>query len=124
MPRLSRPSLLVPAALALGLATAAGPAHADTEGKRGRVTALRINTPGSDEHPLFSGSITVKLGSGALVEYRWGGSSCPGQKLSDPQVDLLMAAFVERSRTRITPLYTMGEGPGTRCLVGFTLNAG
>ncbi|MCA9711562.1 MAG: hypothetical protein KDK70_37350 [Myxococcales bacterium] len=115
---------LVSLALALGLLALPHPARADTEGKRGRIMRLRINTPSSDDHPSYLGSITVKLGSGELVEYRWGGSSCPSQKLTDPQIELLRTAFVERNRTRLLPLYTMGEGAGTRCLVGFELIAG
>lgn len=118
---------VLPSVLACALAgvVAAGPARADDEGKSGRVTQLRINTPGSVEHPLYHGSITVKLlGSSTLVEYRWGGSSCPKVKLTDHQLDVLLTAFVQRSRTRVIPQYSMGEGTGTRCLVGFELIAG
>jgi len=113
-------------ALALVASLAAPlPAHADEEGKAGRVTELRINTPGSDAHPSFHGSIILKLvGSSTLVEYRWGGSSCPRQTLSDPQIQVLAHAFVQRTRTKLVPMYTMEEGSGTRCLVGFTLAAG
>jgi hypothetical protein len=112
-------------ALCLASLIAPQPAHADEEGKSGRIIELRVNTPSSDDHPSFHGSITLKLvGTSTLVEYRWGGSSCPAQKLSDPQIDVLMTAFVQRNRTKLTPKYTMGEGDGTRCLVGFTLVAG
>lgn len=116
------PSVLACALVAVG---AAGPAHADEEGKSGRITQLRINTQASDQHPLFHGSIILKLtGSNTLVEYRWGGSSCPGVKLGEHQIDLLTTAFVQRNRTRVIPRYSMGEGTGTRCLVGFELVAG
>lgn len=112
-------------ALVAGSVVAASPAHADDEGKEGRVIQIRINTPGSDAHPSYHGAITIKVvGSSALVEYRWGGSTCPKQTLSDREIDVLVNAFVQRSRTRLIPVYTMGEGSGTRCLVGFTLAAG
>lgn len=112
-------------ALAAGGLAAPRPAHADEEGKEGRVIQLRINTPGSDAHPSYHGAITIKVvGSSTLVEYRWGGSTCPKQTLSDREIDVLVNAFVQRSRTRLIPMYTMGEGSGTRCLVGFTLSAG
>jgi hypothetical protein len=112
-------------ALCLAIAGLPSPAHADEEGKAGRVVQLRINTPGSDVHPSYHGAITIKVvGSSTLVEYRWGGSSCPKQSLSDPQIEILTEAFVQRTRTKLTPVYTMGEGTGTRCLMGFTLVAG
>lgn len=112
-------------ALCLAIAGLPSPAHADEEGKEGRVVQLRINTPGSDDHPSYHGSITIKVvGSSSLVEYRWGGSSCPKQTLSDVQIGILMEAFVQRSRTKLSPVYTMGEGTGTRCLMAFTLAAG
>lgn len=112
-------------ALCLAIAGLPSPAHADEEGKEGRVVQLRINTPGSDEHPSYHGAITIKVvGSSTLVEYRWGGSSCPKQTLSDPQIVILAEAFVQRNRTKLIPVYTMGEGTGTRCLMAFTLAAG
>lgn len=99
---------------------AAGPAHADEEGISGRIVQLRINTPGSDQHPLFHGSITLDVvGTGSQIEYRWGGSSCPGVKLTDHQIDLLMTAFVQRTHVQVIPKYT--KGTGARCLVGFVL---
>jgi len=104
---------------------APSPAHAEEAGKAGRVVAVRINTPGSDAHPSYHGSITIKLvGSSTLVEYRWGGSSCPKQSLGDAQIDVLVEAFVQRNRTKLVPVYSIEEGAGTRCLVGFTLEAG
>lgn len=112
-------------ALVLASLVAPSPAHADETGKQGRLTQLRINTPSSEKHPSYHGSITLKQsGSSTLVEYRWGGSSCPAQKLTDPQIDVLVTAFVQRNRTKLTPMYTMGEGNGTRCLVSFELVAG
>ena len=100
-------------------------ATADDEGVSGRVTRLRINTPGSEQHPSFLGAITIKQpSSGDMYEYRWGGSSCPGQKLTEAQIDVLLTAFVQRNRTLVTPRYTMGEGVSTRCLVAFELAAG
>jgi hypothetical protein len=113
-------------ALALVASLAAPrPAHAEEAGKAGRVVGLRINTPGSDAHPSYHGAITLKLvGTSTLVEYRWGGSSCPKQTLGDPYIEVLAHAFVQRNRTKLVPVYTMEEGSGTRCLVGFTLEAG
>ncbi len=126
MKRLVESARFLSTGLALLLATvvAPSPAHADQSGHQGRVMQLRINTPGSVAHSSFHGSVTLKLeASNTLVEYRWGGSSCPAQKLSDPQLDVLVTAFVQRNDTKLTPTYTMGEGNGTRCLVGFELVA-
>jgi len=123
---MSRATLLrlVPCTLALALATAPRPALADEEGKVGRIDRLRINTLGSTDHASFQGAVTLTLiGSKDQVEYRWGGSSCPGQKLNEFQIQLLMTAMAQRERTKVAPRYSMGEG-GTRCLVGFELAAG
>lgn len=127
MKRIAFPARLLSTALAFAVAgvAAPSPAHADEEGKQGRIVQLRINNPGSDAHPLYHGSITVELlGSTTQVEYRWGGSSCRAQTLSDVQLDVLVTAFVQRKKTKVTPIFRMDEGSGTRCLVAFSLVAG
>lgn len=126
MTRTSHPARLLSTALVFALTSLAAPtpAHADQEGEAGRVIQLRLNNPSSVAHPSYHGSITLKVNKSTLVEYRWGGSSCPAQMLSAQQIDMLAMAFVERSETKLTPMYTMGEGTGTRCMVGFTLVAG
>lgn len=123
---MTRPTLprLAVAPLILAMLGIASPAHADDEGKIGRVHQLRINTIGSEDHSQYQGSVTLKLvPSTDLQEYRWGGSSCPGQKLNDLQIQLLMTAMVQSSKTKVSPRYTMGDRR-TRCLVGFELIAG
>jgi len=99
-------------------------ARADETGKSGRVSQLRINTPGSVEHASYHGSITIKRPTtGQLIEYRWGGSTCPAHKLTDTQLDILVMAFAQRDRTMLSPHYITGEGAGNRCLVGFEIVA-
>jgi hypothetical protein len=126
MKRLKHPARLPSLALAVALVGVAGPrpARADEEGKDGRIVGLRLNSSSSAAHPSYHGSVTLKLvGSTTLVEYRWGGSSCPAQTLGDREIDVLVTAFVQRNRTKVTPTYIMGEA-GTRCLVSFSLAAG
>lgn len=127
MKRTSLPARLLSTALAFALAglAAPSPARADEEGKEGRIVQLRVNNPGSDAYPLYHGAIVIELvGSTTQVEYRWGGSSCPAQMLSDAQLDVLVTAFVQRKKTKVAPIFTMGESTGNRCLVGFSLVAG
>jgi hypothetical protein len=112
------PFAIAPFAFAL---LAAGPASADEEGDGGRIVGLHINTPGSDQHALFQGKITIRNTRGKRDEYVWGGSSCPGQKLNESQVQLLAAAL--RGRTTIQPFYDPADSGGQRCLVGFELRA-
>jgi hypothetical protein len=121
MPKSLR-TLVCPAALALA-GLLAGPAHADEAGKTGRVTGLRINTSGSADMASFAGIVKIKATNGKVEEYHWGGSTCPAQKLSDTQVDLLAQAMMQRGRTQISPTFVPGEA-SKRCLVSFELIAG
>lgn len=110
--------------LALAMLVPGGRLQADEEGDVGRLVALRLNMPGSDQHASFHGSITVKKSSGKKDEYVWGGSTCPGQKLGEPQVRVLTAALSDRARTLLAPMFVKGEGSERRCLVAFELRAG
>lgn len=112
------------ASLAIGLLAPGGHLHADDEGDIGRLVALRLNMPGSDQHASFHGSITIKRNGGKKDEYLWGGSTCPGQKLGEPQVRVLTAALADRHKTLLAPMYVKGEGADRRCLVAFELRAG
>lgn len=114
------------ASLALGLATLLPPASAsaDDAGSKGRVTRVRVNTSGSTEHATFHGSVTIRLASGKLRTYLWGGSTCPGQKLEEDHVRLLVGAQRDRGRTWLAPYYVASEGGDRRCLVAFELIAG
>jgi hypothetical protein len=127
MKRIAHSARLPSIALVVALASVAAPspAHADEEGRPGRVVQLRLNNPSSDAHPSYHGSVILELvGSTTQVEYRWGGSSCPAQTLSEAQIGVLVTAFVQRRTTKVAPVFTMGEGLGTRCLVGFSIVAG
>ena len=110
--------------LALAMLVPGGRLHADDEGSVGRLVALRLNMHGSDQHASFHGSITVKRSGGTKEEYLWGGSTCPGQKLGEPQVRVLTAALSDRHKTLIAPMYVKGEGSDRRCLVAFELRGG
>jgi hypothetical protein len=101
----------------------AGPLAADEEGDAGRLVALRLNTVASDQHASFHGSITIKRSNGKRDEYMWGGSTCPGQKMAEPQVQLLSHALSDRHKTVIVPHFLKGEAD-RRCLVAFELRAG
>ena len=122
MPIAGRPLAL---ALVLAASTSLTPSTAaatDEVGARGRVIAVEINTAGSSEHPSRYGSISLRQANGKTVDYLWGGSTCPAQKLEPSQVQVLVVAHVERGKTWVTPKYTASEGGDRRCLVGFTLS--
>ena len=100
-------------------------ASADAEGEAGRVTRLRINAVGSDKYASYHGSLTLRApGKGKSEVYYWGGSTCPAQKFTEAQVDLMASAFHNRTRTLLSPRYAESEGrKDTRCLVAFDLVA-
>jgi hypothetical protein len=110
--------------LAFAMLVPGGRLHADDEGDVGRLVALRLNMPGSDQHASFHGSITIKKSGGKKDEYLWGGSTCPGQKLGEPQVRVLTAALADRHKTLVAPFFVKGEGVEGRCLVAFELRGG
>ena len=99
-------------------------ALADTAGKPGRITELRITAQASTQHASFHGRVTLRRpGANASEQYHWGGSMCPGQRLSDAQVAILVSVIQNRTRTMIAPHYLEGEGTGTKCIVAFDLVA-
>ena len=118
-----------PRTLALAAATAAatltpGTASAtDEDGARGRVIAVEVNTAGSSEHASRHGAVTLRQANGNTVEYLWGGSTCPGQKLEANQIQMLVTAHLNRGKTWLTPTYTPSEGGDRRCLVKIRLSA-
>ena len=123
-PHPTPPSRWRPLAAALTvLAASPGSAHAEETGSKGRVTAVQINTSGSDQHASVHGSIRLRQSDGKSQDYLWGGSTCPGQKLEPSHVALLVSAHVNRARTWLTPSYAPSEGGDKRCLVAFSLSA-
>jgi hypothetical protein len=119
------PRRLCTASLSLALLLPASAAMADSEGKPGRIVRLRINAQGSTLHASYHGRVTIRRpGASSSEDYHWGGSMCPGQRLSEAQVAILVSAMQNRSRTLVAPRYLEGEGMGTKCLVAFDLVAG
>lgn len=127
-------SWFTPALLAavLAIASLASPTPAaatddakdkDRRGSLGRVTGLRLTTQGSREHARYHGFIQIKPPLADPEVYYWGGSSCPGQKLNDSHVAILVTAVRDHDRLELRPYYTMGE-TADRCLVAFDLVAG
>lgn len=115
---------------ALAVATPVGlqariAAGADQEVGPGRVIRVTINAVGSDKYASFHGAVTIQR-SGNKEVYYWGGSTCPAQKFSDEQVELLTKAFYNRKATLVIPRFVEGQGMGggARCLVAFELVAG
>src|SRR5688572_19140900 len=102
--------LLIPCfiALAFCLPTTAA---ADETGASGRIVRLVINAAGSDALPLFHGQITVRKSTtaGKGEVYQWGGTACPGSKLTDAQTALLSDALHNRHRMTIVPRFKAGE---------------
>ena len=114
-------SLALALALPLAAAFAADAAadSGDKEGDVGRIVGLRVNTPGSSEHASEHGAITIRTTKGKRETYAWGGSTCPGQKLTAAEVELLAAAL--RGRTSVRPFFTDAKNGTQRCLVAFEL---
>jgi hypothetical protein len=112
------------AAAAFALVGLPQPARADESGTAGRIVKLVIHGEGSDVFASSHGSMTVRHGGNKLDVYSWGGTQCPSSKLREAEVDALHQALHFRSRTIIVPRFKAGEVSGTRCLVGFELQAG
>lgn len=107
--------------LAATFAATAAAASADKEGDVGRIVGLRINTPGSTANASEHGVITVRTSKGKRETYAWGGSTCPGQKLTETEVQILAAAL--RGRTTVRPYFTDAKNGTQRCLVAFELRS-
>jgi hypothetical protein len=81
-------ALLVAAILALPSA-----AGADVVGTPGKLVGLRDVNAASDYFPLLHGSVWIDEGKGTVTEYRWGGSVCPGQTLTEDEIASLSRAL-------------------------------
>jgi len=101
------------------------PPKRDETGNVGQVIQLTVNTQGSDKYASFHGSIVVlPRGAAKPQVYYWGGSTCPAQTFSDPQVALLAQALDNRTATDLEPIYRPARGTEShRCLVAFSLIA-
>lgn len=94
-------------------------AHAspDALGARGTIVELETIDPDADTYLQFHGRVVIVAGTRSS-EYRWGGTSCSNQTLSEHHVAMLQRAL--ESATAITPRYILGQG-SNKCLAGFTL---
>lgn len=109
------------ALMSTGTSAAATPEQ--RPGSLGRVIGLRIVTPGSREHASYHGFVRTQPPLGDAEAYRWGGSSCPAQRLTEAQVGLLVDALRDNQLLQVRPYYMLGEA-ADRCLVAFDLVAG
>jgi len=110
-------------AFALSLTTLiSGSALAYTVGVAGKIISVTINGSKSDDYNKFHGSVKIRPPgkNKRSVEYKWGGTNCPGKNLTADQVDILVGAFHERKSTHVVPHSKNGQG-GAKCLVGFEL---
>jgi len=97
-------------------------ALADSPGAAGKVVSITINGSKSDDYKSFHGSLEI-LPPGKNtrpLDYKWGGTKCPGKDLTDHEVDILVDAFYHRKTTQVVPHSKNGQA-NTRCLVGFEL---
>lgn len=86
---------------------------------RGAIISLYLNSQGSDNFAKFRGILTLDfVGTGAM-EYKWGGSTCPGRDVSPENVQILVMARAHG--LKVTPETKPGQG-GAKCLTGFTLS--
>lgn len=108
------------AVAAIGLVSgAASIAGADTDGVTGRIVALRVWAPTSDDYPIHHGEIVVGDSIGGFATYYWGGSFCPGTTLEQPLVDMLQRGL-DNPRIVLRPRIKNGQG-GNQCVVAFQL---
>jgi hypothetical protein len=94
-------------------------AIADSLGTAGKLVGLRDVNAASDDYALIRGSVWVDEGKGAITEYRWGGSVCPGRNLSEDEIANLSRALND-SQLRLIPIYQNGQGNSV-CLTHFLL---
>jgi hypothetical protein len=92
-----------------------GLAIADLQGATGRLVALIVFEPTSDEYALHHGSITVGDAIGGFATYHWGGSFCPGKDLAEASVASLHRAL-DNPRIVVQPFTKNGQG-GALCAV-------
>ncbi|NHK26885.1 hypothetical protein FF098_003055 [Parvularcula flava] len=91
----------------------------DTAYQRGSIVSIYVSALGSDNYGKYRGTLTLDfLGTGAM-DYKWGGSTCPGRDLSGEQVQMLVMARAHD--LKVTPEHKRGQG-GALCLTGFTLS--
>ena len=110
----------VAAVAALGLLLgSAGTAGADTDGVSGRIVALRVWAPTSDDYPIHHGQVVVGDSIGGFATYYWGGSYCPGKDLDQSLVDMLQRGL-DNPRIVLRPRLHNGQG-GNQCVVAFQL---
>jgi hypothetical protein len=91
----------------------------DDVGKTGRIADLQVNLPSSNTYLAYHGRVFIGTGK-EVDEYRWGGVSCGSNTLSEHAVTLLMRAL--DSGLRVEPRYKAGQGPTTKCLIGFNIS--
>ncbi len=58
-------------------------------GPQGRVLALRLNLPSSDDYGIDHGSVVIGDSIGGVQTYRWGGSRCNAVAFNDDQFAML-----------------------------------
>lgn len=93
-------------------------AATDEIGPAGRIVALEVNQQSSDTYLQYHGRVWIGKGK-AVVEYRWGGTSCGSRTLMPDGVQLLQTALA--NGLVVQPRYEDGQGT-TLCLVGFTFS--
>ena len=97
-------------------------ASADSNGKTGVITRMRLNSPSSSQHASQQGYIKIKSGKKDAVVYKFGGSGCSGPNLDDNLLDLIRTAFVQG--LKVTPIYKAGNGGQGKCLVAVEVRRG
>jgi len=107
-------ALLVLMALAAMLAPSPT-ATADVQAATGRVVALLVVEPTSDDYAAYHGQVTVGDPIGGFATYHWGGSFCPGKDLLEGSIAALHRAL-DDPRVVIQPFTKNGQG-GALCIV-------
>ena len=113
-----RTSLSLVVLAAILLATPFVAFAVDNVGAQGRVLALRLNRPGSDDYGADHGSVVIGDQISGVQTYRWGGSRCPAAVLNDDNFAMLQRAL-NNPRILVEPAWKTGQG-GFQCLVRFT----
>ena len=111
-------SLSIAVLVGILLATASVASAVDNVGATGRVLALRINTPASDDYGTDHGFLLIGDQISGITTYTWGGSRCPATNVTEGNVAMLQRAL-DNPRILVEPAWKTGQG-GSTCLVRFT----
>ncbi|MEM9488985.1 MAG: hypothetical protein AAGC55_07570 [Myxococcota bacterium] len=103
--------------VAIGLAFA--PAHAETTATS-TITQVQVLEPSDKQYELYHGVLWLDYDK-SRFNYRWGGSHCAQQGLSDVNLSMIFDAFRAQHKVTIRYKNRLHEGTTYRCVTGFVI---